>query len=140
MMAGAARSGRIDYFLGPDGEVMVEERYGQHSNRHEIIVKRKRQWNTVYNKKSELMALATVGITADYKNLVVSQYSEDTQRRQIYYLNLKNGKIRDSGLNREDRDIDRVITDVNRVFYGVQYSGFNPSYKMLDKKTDQLMQ
>ncbi len=126
----------IDYFLDKKGNVLVEERYSQHSNRHEVFVKHGSKWETIYSEKVEPRTLSIVGLTPDYKFLVVLAYSDD-DRRQYYTMSLKDGSMSDPGINTSDHDIEHVITDTNRVVQGVRYAGFTPSYQFFDKKLDQ---
>ena len=44
----------IDYFMGPKGEVLVQVRYGEHSNRHEILVKVGSNWRHIYDIKTSM--------------------------------------------------------------------------------------
>lgn len=130
----------IDYFMGATDEILVQERYGEHSNRHEILVKYGSKWRHIYDMKASLREIVPVGLTADYKSLVILSYGEDSDRQQYLTMSLADGKISDSGFSRDDADIDSVIVDVNRIVYGVQYTGLLPSYKLLDDKRNHLIQ
>ncbi len=126
----------INYFLDKKGNVLVEERYSQHSNRHEVYVKHGSNWEAIYRKRVEPRTLSIVGLTPDYKSLVVLAYG-GKNRRQYYTMSLKDGSLDDPGINISDHDIEHVITDINRVVQGVRYEGFTPSYQFFDKKLDQ---
>jgi dipeptidyl aminopeptidase/acylaminoacyl peptidase len=128
-----------DFFIGPKGGALVQVRYGQHSNRHEILVKNGSKWRSIYDAKVSLREISPVGLTPDYKSLVILTYG-DSDRRSYLLMSLADGKISDPGFNRNDADIDDVITDINRVVHGIQYSGFTPSYKLFDDKKDQFLQ
>ena len=49
-------------------------------------------------------------------------------------MSVDSGEIAGTLFGREDADVTNVYTDINRVVYGVRYSGFNPSYEFLDDK------
>ncbi len=130
----------IDYFMGSKDDVLVEERYGQHSNRHEILVKEKSDWRRIYDEKVDQRQLIPVGLTPDYKSLVVVSYGDDSDREQYLTMSLTDGKITNPGFSRDDADIDHVLDDVNRIVHGVRYSGLLPSFKLFNAKQDQFFQ
>jgi dipeptidyl aminopeptidase/acylaminoacyl peptidase len=45
---------------------------------------------------------------------------------------LADGKISEPIFSYENKDVERVLTDLNRTVYGVRYSGFIPSYEFFD--------
>jgi Dipeptidyl aminopeptidases/acylaminoacyl-peptidases len=130
----------IDYFMGPKGEVLVQERYGDHSNRHEILVKNGSNWRQIYDVKVNMREIVPVGLTPDYKSLVILSYAEDSDRTKYLLMSLADGKISDPGFGQDNADVDGVIDDLNRVVHGVQYSGFVPTYKLFDEKKNQFIQ
>lgn len=130
----------IDYFMGKNGKALVQELYYDHKKEHRILVKKGSSWKEIYSEQTPLMTLSSVGLTPDYKNLVVLAYSKKTDRSEYYTLSLKDGSLTKSTVNREDKGVEEVISDVNRVVYGVRYSGFNPSYKLIDDKVDNILQ
>ena len=129
-----------DYFMGPNKEILVQERYNEHSNRHEILVKDGTRWRQIYDKKVSQREVTLEGLTPDYKSLVILTYGDDSDRKRYLTMSLADGKITDPGFNREDADIDGLISDINRLIYGVRYSGFLPSYKLFDETSDRLLQ
>jgi len=52
-------------------------------------------------------------------------------------LNLEDGAIAGPVLAREGLDVGGVITDLNRVVYGVEYAGFTPTYAFFDEELTQ---
>jgi dipeptidyl aminopeptidase/acylaminoacyl peptidase len=130
----------VDFFMGPKGELLVQERYSDHSNRHEILVKDGSNWRRIYDVKVAIREIAPVGLTPDYKSLVILAYAENSDRAQYLLMSLADGKISDPGFGRDDADVDGVIDDLNRVVHGIQYSGFTPMYKLFDDKKNQFIQ
>jgi dipeptidyl aminopeptidase/acylaminoacyl peptidase len=55
-------------------------------------------------------------------------------------MSLSDGTITNDLLSRPDADVEYVIKDINRVAYGVIYSGFSPSYSFFDSELDRRMQ
>lgn len=115
---------------------MVRESYSNEANIHTIEVKKLDDWQTIYESKSDVMAIDLVGLTPDYKNLVVLKYDEASNTEDYQLLSLDTGKIEPTGFAKKDADIDLVITDINRLVYGFMYSGFSPTYKFFDEELD----
>src|SRR5690606_7664861 len=82
----------IDFFIDKKGDAFVEERYGEYSNLHEILVRRGSEWHTIYSEKVKVRTIMPVGLTPDYKSLVVLAYGEN-DRRQYYSMSLKDGSL-----------------------------------------------
>ena len=122
----------IDYFVNENGEVLVEERYNNRNNEHIILVKVAGDWKTIYQKTVLVRDINVVGVSPDFKNLVILDEDNQTGRISYFNMSLDDGTLTSSSFNRNDADIEQVITDINRVVYGVRYSGFNPSYKFFD--------
>jgi dipeptidyl aminopeptidase/acylaminoacyl peptidase len=130
----------VDYFLNAQGEVFIEERYNQQKNLHTVEVKTTKGWQTVYSKQTDIRLMSVVGLTPDYRHLVVMGYTNNSDRKQYLLMSLDDGSLLDAGINREDADVEDVISDINRVVHGVRYSGFIPSYKFFDEKINQFAQ
>jgi len=129
----------IDYFVGKDGEPLVEERYDNIKDQHSILVHDGNDWNEIYTKTEKIRTIKLVGLSADFNSLVVLKYNNDTGRIAYYLMSLNDASLTLSDMSRNDADIEDVITDINRVVYGVIYSGFNRSYKFFEQSIDQRM-
>ncbi|MFT4938318.1 MAG: hypothetical protein ACI88A_001344, partial [Paraglaciecola sp.] len=129
----------VDYFVGKDGEPLVEERYNNLSDQHSILVNDGKEWREIYTKTEKIRTIQLRGLAADFKSLVVLKYNNDTGRIAYYLMSLKDASLTLSDVSRNDADIESVITDINRVVYGVSYSGFNRSYKFFEQNLDQRM-
>jgi hypothetical protein len=64
----------------------------------------------------------------------VAAYDESTGRGSYFTMSADSGEITGTLFGREDADVETVYTDINRVVFGVRYSGFNPSYEFLDDR------
>lgn len=130
----------IDYFINPEkGKIVAEERYSDHSNKHQILAKKGSKKVSVYDETSPLRSISPVGLTPDHKDLVVLRYAQERNSFSYSLLSLSDGKISDTELTRADADVDNVISDINRTVYGAQYSGFLPSYRFFDPKLNKKM-
>jgi len=121
-----------DFFLGADRDPMIRESYDNESNIHIIEVRKANEWQIIYQLQTEIKELDLVGLTPDYKNLVVLKYNQTNNVFDYQLMSLVSGKIEPTGFAKQDSDIDHLITDINRVVYGFVYSGFTPTYKFFD--------
>lgn len=133
----------IDYFLDSDGEPLIEERYSNDSNLHTVLVKKGKKWIEIYAEQHGIRVIIPVGVTADFQHLVVKKYNDDTNMLDYYLMSLKDGSLSSAGYTRKDRDAEHVLTDINRVVYGVAYAGFTRQYKLNDsaqnKRLEQIL-
>jgi acetyl esterase/lipase len=126
----------IDFFLGEDAEPLIIESYSNVSDIHTIKVKRADDWETIYEFESKIRDISLIGLTPDYKHLVILKYNAERNVNDYQLMSLDTGKIEPTGFAKQDSDIDRVINDINRVVYGFVYSGFTPTYKFFDEKLE----
>ncbi|WP_159084280.1 prolyl oligopeptidase family serine peptidase [Saccharobesus litoralis] len=135
---GKGTADTIDYFVNDKDQIIARERYNNTTNEHRVQSLQDGKWVDIFKHTTDFMTHSFVGITADYQSLVMTALG-DNDRRNYYTLSLKDGSIQDTQLSRDDADIEAVITNINRVVFGVQYSGFKPSYRFFDSKVDKTM-
>lgn len=128
----------IDWFLGKDAKPIVREDFDDKENLHRIwlVDEEGGDPSLVFERATEIRSYSTVGVTADRDALVLLSSSRASGARSYYLLSLVDGSINGPVLAREGLDIARVITDINRVVYGVEYAGFKPSYAFFDDDLD----
>lgn len=121
----------IDWFVDADGRPLVREDYDSQDELHQIWVTDGNKRRLVYERTGGLRRINPVGLTPDRSALIVTGYS-DAGRRTFFKLDLEDGELIGPILEREGKGIDRVLVDVNRVVYGVEYAGFKPEYEFFD--------
>jgi dipeptidyl aminopeptidase/acylaminoacyl peptidase len=121
-----------DFLIDSRGETLVHEYLDDSGQRHVIAARNGEDWKEIYAHDSALREISAVGLTRDYASLVVGSYDEDTRRRSYYTMALADGAFTGRIFGRDDADVDDVYMDINRVVYGVRYSGFTPGYEFLD--------
>ncbi|TAP40678.1 S9 family peptidase [Alteromonas sp. KUL49] len=124
----------IDYFVRPDGTVLARERYNNRTNKHLVQAYQDDNWVTIYEEIAEIRTKSISGITPDGESLVISSFDRKLNRWGYNTMSLVDGTISEPIFIKESADIARLITDVNRVVYGVVYSGFKPTYEFFDDK------
>lgn len=129
----------IKFLVGADGNALAREHYNNKSNEHAIFAFKNDEWEKIYSKEEEVRTLSVGGVTPDRESLVVLRENKKTGRIDYYLMSLADGSLTDAGFGRKDADIECLLTDINRVVYGVQYSGFTPTYLFFDKTVDKRM-
>ena len=127
----------IDYFVGERGNVLAEEVFNNHSNLHTIVAYHGDKEVEIYREETELPSIGVVALTADRKSLIFQ--SESNGRLSYYTMSLVDGTVTPPIFERADADVEAVLTDVNRIAYGVVYSGLTPSYEFFDDDLTELV-
>jgi dipeptidyl aminopeptidase/acylaminoacyl peptidase len=130
---GIGSNSTIDFFLGKNKKPLVTESYSNESNVHTVKVRNGDDWNVIYEYEAKIREINLVGITPDYKSLVILKHDQKRGVDDYQLMSLSDGKITPTGFANSNSDIDDVITDINRVVYGYKYSGFIPTYHFFDQ-------
>lgn len=133
------REESLDFFLDGKGQVIAHELFDNNRNRHTILARQGDEWKEIFREDTELMSISVVGLTPDRESLVVVANNRETNRDDYFIMDLVTGEIENAGLGRSDADIENTFTGMDRVVWGVSYSGFNPSYKFFDEELDKRM-
>lgn len=132
-------SDTIDFFLGEDGDVIARERFDNRQNLHRVEAKIDGDWKEIFREETEIRSRSFNGVTPDRTKLVMVSQDENHGRWAYYTMALADGVIEGPIFSNENKDVESVLTDLNRVVYGVRYSGFRPSYEFFDKKLNARM-
>ena len=122
-----------DYFVNKKGKVLAEVRYNNKKNLHQVLARKGKELVEIYRKETDIPVISVVGLAQDQKSLVVLGQS-NSGRVAYFSMSLKDGSFDGPLFGRKDADIEYALRDVNRVVYGVQYTGFEPSYQFFDDK------
>ncbi|TLU67391.1 S9 family peptidase [Thalassotalea litorea] len=129
----------IDFFVDDNGEMLARERFNNRANLHRLEAWIDDEWVEIFREETDIRHVGFTGITPDQKSIVMIRQDGAHGRWAYYTLSLADGSESGPYFSKEDRDIEHVLTDINRVVYGVQYSGFKPSYEFFDKKLNARM-
>ena len=129
----------IDWFLDGHGRPLVREDFDDRKNIHQIYVypEDSRKARLIYEEETEIPRFGAVGLTAARDALVLLSRAGGTGRTSYFLMSLENGAISDPLFADSERDIEWVITDINRVVYGVEFAGFKPTYAFFDKDLEE---
>ncbi|MEW6998678.1 alpha/beta hydrolase family protein [Colwelliaceae bacterium BS250] len=129
----------IDFFLGANGEMLARERYHDKHNLHRIEALIDDEWIEIFREETLYRSKVFNGVTPDRKSLVMISQDKSHGRFAYYTMALSDGKISGPIFSHENKDIEHVLTDINRVVHGVRYTGFKPSYEFFNKKLNARM-
>jgi len=124
----------VDFFVDREGELLARERFNNERNLHRLEAWRDGEWVEIFRQETEIATVGFSGVTPDFKNIVMIRQDREHGRWAYYTLSLEDGSEAGPIFSREDKDVENVITDLQRVVYGVKYSGFKPSYEFFDDK------
>lgn len=128
-----------DFFLDSKGAILAQESYDNHTNIHKVRVRQNDEWVDIFKEKVEITEKSFVGLTPDYKSLVMLETNADTGRTAYYTMSLADGTISSPVFSRDDADIEYVINNFKRIVLGVRYSGLRPSYQFFDAQLNERM-
>ena len=128
-----------DFFVDNKGTVLAQLNYEQKSNLHRVRVRKNDEWTDIFKETVEIREKSFVGVTPDFKSLVVLDTNEKTGRVAYYTMSLADGSFSEPMFGRDDADIEGTIKSFQRVVYGVRYSGFTPSYHFFNPQLNQRM-
>jgi dipeptidyl aminopeptidase/acylaminoacyl peptidase len=128
-----------DFFLDSNGNILAQESYDNHTNIHKVRVRQNDEWVDIFKEKIEITEKSFVGLTPDYKSLVLLETNADTGRTAYYTMSLADGTISPPIFGRDDADIEYVINNFKRIVLGVRYSGLHPSYQFFDAQLNERM-
>lgn len=129
----------IDYFVNDQDQILARELYDNKQDLHRVEALIKGNWQEIFSEKIAFPTKSFAGITPDFNHLIMLDTNNDTGRIAYYTMQLKDGKISEAIFSQPDKNVEAVLTDINRVVYGVRYSGFKPSYELFNKKTHNLV-
>ena len=127
-------SDTVDYFVGENGTLLARERYDNETNIHLLEAWQDEDWVVIFKEETEIQHVEFVGVTPDRKELVMKRHNDKYGRWAYHTISLEDGTISEAIFSQENKDVENVLADINRVVYGVRYSGFKPSYEFFDKK------
>ena len=121
-----------DYIIAPDGTILAQERYANRSNRYQIKTKISGSWQTIYDEISPEGPGGLAGVLPDMSGLVFFRKAENGFNA-LYKMDFS-GEFSGPIMARDGVEINRVLTDENRVVIGVEYGGLEPSYEFFDEE------
>ncbi len=123
----------VDYFVNDKDQVLAREIYNNKHDLHRVEAQVNGEWQEIFSEKTRYRTKSFVGVTADFNYLIMLDQNSDTGHWAYYTMRLKDGKISASIFSHPNKSVEAVLSDINRVVYGVRYSGFKPSYELFNQ-------
>lgn len=120
----------VDWFVDTDGTILAHETYNNISNQYILRTKRSGRWETILDRRAELPPAGPIGITQDRSGLVVLNRNQEGFH-ELHKLGF-DGEYSDTIMAKPNTEIEYVLTDTNRVVFGVAYGGLEPEYSFFD--------
>jgi len=130
----------VDYFVNDHDQILARELYDNEQDLHRVEAQLNGRWHEIFSEKTTIPTKSFVGITPDFNYLIMLDKNSDTGHSAYYTMRLKDGKISDPIFSQANKNVESVLSDINRVVYGVRYSGFKPSYELFHQKTHNLVE
>lgn len=129
-------SDTIDWFFDAHGKPLVREDFDDSKNIHKIFVysSDSRKPRLIYEEQTDIPRFGAVGVTVARDALVLLSRAGGTGQASYFMMSLEDGGISGPVFADTGRGIERVITDINRVVYGVEFAGFKPTYAFFDEE------
>lgn len=129
----------IDFFVDRDGTVLAREEFDKDDHLYRIQTRRNGKLEEVYRaENTPLPTLSLLAVSSDKTGLIVGTRLEGEQFDRIAKLGF-DGNLSPPLHSSEKADVEEVLTDINRVAFGVKFSGMQPTYAMDDPALDEIM-
>ena len=126
----------IDYFVNDKDQVLARERYNNKTNIHSVEALTNNGWKVIFKEETRYKTKGFVGVTSDFNNLVMIEENANTDHWAYYTISLKDGMKSEPIFSQPNKSVESVLSDINRIVYGVRYAGFKPSYEFFDKDVE----
>lgn len=133
------RTASEDFFVDSYGNVVAEERLHNRANYHAIVAYHGDEAVEIFRQETELPEIKPVGVTPDGSALVISKEDESLGWTTLRTMTLLDGEVSKPVVARDDADVHKTISDINRTVYGVIYAGLRPEYEFFNSKPDERM-
>ncbi|HNP34457.1 MAG TPA: prolyl oligopeptidase family serine peptidase [Woeseiaceae bacterium] len=122
----------VGWFVDDKGQIIAEEDFDPDSHRRRIWGRNGSKRVLVYDPGRDGPSYSIVGL-GERKNLVVVSTRPAGSDFNVYYeMNLDDGSVGAPLFKRDDTNVEMPLVDLGRHVYGVQYSGFMPTYEFFD--------
>ncbi|RIJ15596.1 S9 family peptidase [Henriciella mobilis] len=123
----------IDWFVSTEGEALVRESYDDDKDKYVAEYHDGKNWNALLDIDSAELPVSIVALTNDEKGAFFVSVRDDEEGFSALSRINFDGSTQESTYAREGADIGAVLTDINRRFVGVKYTGTLPAYDFADE-------
>lgn len=121
------RGRTADWIVDRDANVLAREDYDNDTDAYQIHTRRAGRWELIFETKSPLVPFSLVGAKDDKSALVIIMEDSENDHSTVRELGF-DGRISAPIFQRDDAGIERIMSNIQREVFGVEYSGFYPEY------------
>ena len=125
------------WFVDDKGKVLARVDYNENAKEHRLYSKISGKWQKIYANKVDSPTVSFRAISHDSNSIIFVDDNDNTEK--LYSLSLVDGKIEGPLFYKQDKSIDVVLIDeLTNKFSGLKYSGFTPTYELLDSNVSSI--
>ncbi|MGB1984521.1 MAG: alpha/beta hydrolase family protein [Porticoccaceae bacterium] len=128
----------IGWFVDSKGKVLAREDFDNRERQHRVFSKTSGEWQPIFEKQTSVPETFFQAVSDNNSRLLFEDGLDN--HTAIFSIALSNGDIQGPIYQREETDISYVITDINRQFVAVKYSGFVPGYDFLETEDNKIFE
>ncbi len=121
-----------DFFVDKNGKAIAKALYVQDRHLTKIYSRLGDSWKEIYSENDPYASLDTIALSADGQNLYIEEDFRTADQRGLKIIPLQGGELKGPFFHKRNLDLEETYLDVQRVLYGVRYSGFTQSYEFID--------
>lgn len=125
----------IDWIADENGTVLAREDYDNDRDEYAVYSEIDGKITKIFELKSNRIPFSLTGVKPDKSGLLLVDETADGDFSSVYELGF-DGKISGPVFAGADREISGILSDINRVAIGVQYTRLYPSYEFYDKQLE----
>lgn len=131
----------VDWVVADDGTIVAREDYNQRSNAYRIYTRASGRWQQLYEHDPNDarfvggIPFSVQGMNLDQDAVILTGMNAELDERVLYSLPLGGGAPTVI-VEREGRDIERVLGDDNRRIFAVEFAGLEKDYEFFDEQID----
>ena len=125
----------IDWFADESGQIVTRVDFVDSDDLYQV-------WSLSGEKKkifeleTSIPPLGPVGMMSGDDAMVYATWTRDSDHPTFYRMGISDGDISGPIIDSSEYGVEAVLSDVNRVVHGFQYSGFAPTYTFFNSELD----
>ena len=128
-----------DWFVDDAGNVIAREEFNTKTRTYTVEGRKDGSWKEIYRRENvDLPTLTLSAVSSDNEALIAGVRLNGEPFERYVRLGF-DGSVSPPLYGEEDRDVEEVLTDINRRAFGVRFAGMQPKYKLNDAALDEVL-
>jgi len=130
----------IDWYVDKQGEIIARTDFDRRANEFSIFQYNDRKQSVLkFKRENASQFRGTIGgIKSDKSAFIVTQRTPPSGATSVFEMGF-DGKMSTPIFNSPNKSVARLLTDTNRMVYGVEYEGLYPTYEFFDDNLTSLV-